>query len=35
MIMGQPIDGIDESATLALQEMIRPEDRESLDEIGV
>jgi hypothetical protein len=35
MIIGQPIDGIEESATLALQEMIQPEDRESIDEIGV
>ena len=35
MIMGQPVDGPKESATLALQEMIRPEVRESIEEIGV
>jgi hypothetical protein len=35
MIIGQSIDGIEESATLALQEMIQPEDRESIEEIGV
>jgi hypothetical protein len=35
MIVGQPVDGSKESATLALQEMIQSEVRESIDEIGV
>jgi hypothetical protein len=35
MIVGQPVDGLEESATLALQEMIEPEVRESIDEIGL
>jgi hypothetical protein len=35
MIIGQRIDGLEESATLALQEMIQPEVRESIDEIGL
>jgi hypothetical protein len=35
MIMGQPIDGIKKSDGLALQEMIQPEVRESVEEIGV
>jgi hypothetical protein len=33
--MGQPIDGIKESDGLALQEMIEPETRESVGEIGL
>ena len=35
MIMGQPVDGLKESAGLALQEMMQPEVRESVEEIGV
>jgi hypothetical protein len=35
MIMGQPVDGIKKSGGLALQEMIPPEVRESVEEIGV
>jgi len=35
MIMGQPVDGIKESGGLALQEMIKPETRESVEEIGL
>jgi hypothetical protein len=35
MIVGQPIDAIKESGGLALQEMIQPEVRESVEEIGV
>jgi hypothetical protein len=35
MIVGQPVDGLEELATLALQEMIEPEVRESIDEIGL
>lgn len=35
MIMEQPIDGLKKSEGLALQEMIRPEVRESVEEIGV
>jgi hypothetical protein len=33
--MGQPVDGIKESGGLALQEMIEPETRESVEEIGL
>lgn len=33
--MGQPIDEIKKSDSLALQEMIQPEVRESVEEIGV
>ena len=35
MIIRQPVDRIEESASLTLQEMIQPEVRESIDEIGV
>ena len=35
MIMGQPVDGIKKYGSLALQEMISPEVRESVEEIGV
>lgn len=35
MIMGQPVDGIKKSGGLALQEMMRPEVRESVEGIGV
>jgi hypothetical protein len=35
MIMGQPVDGIKKSDGLALQEMMQPEVRESVEEIGV
>jgi hypothetical protein len=35
MIMGQPIDEIKESGGLALQEMIEPQTRESVEEIGL
>jgi hypothetical protein len=35
MFIGQAVDGLEESATLALQEMIQPEVRESIDEIGL
>jgi hypothetical protein len=35
MIMGQPVDEIEKTASLALQEVIRTEVRESVEEIGV
>jgi hypothetical protein len=35
MIMGQPIEGVKETAGLALQEMILPEVCESVEEIGL
>jgi hypothetical protein len=35
MIMGQPVDELKKSDGLALQEMIQPEVRESVEEIGV
>jgi hypothetical protein len=35
MIMGQPVDGIKKSGGLALQEMIPPKVRESVEEIGL
>jgi hypothetical protein len=35
MIMGQPVDGLKKSDGLALQEMMPPEVRESVEEIGV
>jgi hypothetical protein len=35
MIMGQPTDGVEKSGGLALQEMMHPEVRESVEEIGV
>ena len=35
MIMGQPVDGLKKSDGLALQEMMQPEVRESVEEIGV
>jgi hypothetical protein len=33
--MGQPIEGVKETAGLALQEMILPEVCESVEEIGL
>ena len=35
MIMGQPVDGTKKSGGLALQEMIEPQTRESVEEIGL
>jgi hypothetical protein len=35
MIIGQPVDGIEKSEGLALQEVIRPEVGESVEEIGL
>jgi hypothetical protein len=35
MIIGQPIEGVKETAGLALQEMILPEVCESVEEIAV
>jgi hypothetical protein len=35
MIIRQAVDVLEESATLALQEMIQPEVRESIEEIGL